>query len=316
MGKVIYVNGSIAILTNFFVPMEIGCGYQIAPQDAVIVEPMDEINSFKCLLIDDQHPQSLFNEYYAKEGVSTGFIATSYFTATYLDCISFYNNRISETCGVIRKVEDWADSEKGLVYKMSYVNVLTSLDAFLCHVLLKRCKEDERLFKAFMFKLAPNTKKEKWNKLMDAGKEGEWEQDAIKFVLESSFINTEKVDELIKKVGLKRLDYDRSIMNKHFRVRHLIVHRSGRQRDDNEILVTFDSLKELINDCNSFVGAVRDSLYLTLKIENETKPKLPDIEDVFPGGIVRAPFKLTDLSRLLLGGVVKTKINPFDMPSL
>lgn len=316
MGKVIYVNGSIVITTRFFVPKEIGCGYQTSPEGAEVIEPMDEIDSFKCLLIDDDHPQSLFNEYYAKEDVASGFIATSYFIATYLDCINDYKNRVSDTCGIIHKVEDWANREKGLVYKMAYVNILTALDAFLCHVLLKRCVDNERLFKAFMFKLAPSSKKEKWKMLMDAGKEGEWEQDAIKYVLESSFINTEKIDDLFKKVGLKRLEYDRPVLREHFRVRHLIVHRNGRQRDDNEVHVTFDSLKELINDSNVLVSAVRDSLYCTLKEENKTKPKQPDIEQVFPGGVVRAPFKLNDLERLLRGDTVQADTNPFEMPSL
>lgn len=316
MGKIVYVNGNIVITTRFFVPKEIGCGYQTVPEGAEVVEPMDEIDSYKCLLIDDDHPQSLFNEYYAKESVTTGFVATSYFIATYLDCINDYKNRVSDTCDVIRMVEDWSNREKGLVYRLSYVNVLTALDAFLCHVLLKRCIGNEHLFKEFMFKLAPISKKDKWKRLMDVGKNGEWEQDAIKYVLESSFINTEKLDELIKKVGLKHLEYDRIIMREHFRVRHLIVHRSGRQCDDNEIIVTFNSLKELIDHSNALVGAVRDSLFYTRKEENKEKPESPNIEEVFPGGVVRTPFKLSDLVRLLRGDAVQTEINPFDMPAL
>lgn len=316
MGKVIYVNGSIVITTRFFLPKEIGYGYKTVPEGAETVEPMDEIDSFKCLLIDDDHPQSLFNEYYAKEGGASGSLATSYFIATYLDCISDYKNRVSDTCSIIHKVDDWPNHEKELVYKMAYVNVLTALDAFLCHVLLKRCIEDERLFKAFMFKLAPSSKKEKWQRLIDAGREGEWEQDAIKYVLESSFINTEKLDDLIKKVRLKRLEYDRPVMREHLRVRHLIVHRSGKQRDDNEIHVTFDSLKDLVNQSNALVAAVRDSLYVTLKEENKAKPDPPDITEVFPGGVVRTPFKLSDLWRLLHGDAVHSEINPYEMPSL
>lgn len=316
MGKVIYVNGSIVITTRFFLPKEIGCGYKTIPEGAEIVEPVDEIDSFKCLHIDDDHPQSLFNEYYAKDDIASGFLTTSYFIATYLDCINDYKNRVSGTCRIIHKVDDWSNHEKELVYKMAYVNVLTALDAFLCHVLLKRCIEDERLFKAFMFKLAPSSKKEKWQGLIDTGREGEWEQNAIKYVLESSFINTEKLDDLIRKVGLKRLEYNRSIMKEHYRVRHLIVHRSGKQRDDNEILVTLESLKDLVNQSNAVVAAVRDSLYFTLKKEKMNKPEPPNIEDVFPGGVVRTPFKLSDLWRLLQGDVVRSEIDPYELPIL
>ena len=167
-----------------------------------------------------------------------------------------------------------------------------------------------------MFKLAPSNKKEKWQGLMDAGKEGEWEQDAIKYVLESSFINTEKLDDLVKKVGLKRLEYDRSVMREHFRVRHLIVHRNGIQRDDNEIFVTFECLKDLVNQSNALVAAVRDSLYFTLKQEDKAKPVPRDIKEVFPGGVVRTPFKLSELWRLLRGDAVQSEINPYEMPAL
>lgn len=105
-------------------------------------------------------------------------------------------------------------------------------------------------------------------------------------------------------------------MREHFRVRHLIVHRSGRQRDDNEIHVTFASLKDLVSQCNALVAAVRDSLYFTLKEENKNKPEPPSIDEVFPDGVVKAPFKLSDLWRLLRGDTVQTDINPFDMPAL
>ena len=316
MGKLIYVNGSIGIQTRYFVPKDLGCGYTVAPEGAEIVEANDEVNGVKCLLIDDAHPQSLFNEYYSKDGLAADCIAASYLKASYLDCINEYRKRIEETCEVVKSVSDWDDNKKALVYKMAYVNILTALDAFICYVILKRSTSNEQLFTSVMFELATKTKTDKWEKLIEAGKDGEWEQEAIIYVLETSFLNTKKIDKAIKQVKLEKLEYDRESMDYFFKKRHLIVHRSGRERDDNEFIVTYQLLADLINECHTLVGAIFDSLCITLDREMKAKPEEPDLEEVFPGGIVRMPFKLSDLERLLQSNAPTTEFEPIRMPVL
>ena len=316
MGKVIYVNGSIFIDTRYFVPKELGCGYEIAPVGAETIEATDEIEGIRWLVIDDEHPQSLFNEYYAKGGVSTEKIATSYFSASYIDCINEYKKRIGETCEVIKKVQDWDAKEQSLVNKMAYVNIVTALDAFICYVLLRRSLKDEFLFEKLMNCIAPKSKQESWNKLKESGCIGEWEQDAIRYVLQTSFINTGTLDKAIKLVGFDRLVYDRKELDGYFRIRHLIVHRSGRQRNDDEVEVTYDMLAKLINVCHNLVGAIFDSVCITMDREYKNRPKERDIEEIFPGGVVRMPFKLSDLVRLLSSGKEKKEFEPIEMPVL
>ncbi len=316
MGKTIYVNGGIIVQTKFFVPKELGCGYPSAPEGAEIIEASDEIDGARCLLIDDKHPQSLFNEYYAHGNISTGFLASSYLTASYLDSIYLYKKRIGEICDIIHKVSDWDERSRSLVFKMAYVNILTALDAFLCYVLLNRAAKDEKLFNGLMNSLANKTKRDLWERQKDEGKYGEWEQDAIRYVLETSFLNTEKIDKAIKNVGLKRLVYKRKKTETFFKTRHLIVHRNGRQSDDNELIVTYDLLDGLINTCHMLVGAIFDSVYITLAEELKNKPKERDIEEIFPGGVVRRPFKLSDLSRLLRSKEAQKEFEPIQLPLL
>ena len=299
MGKIVYVNGNIIVQTQYFLPKDVGCGYSTPPEGTtIVVEPEDEVEGVKCLLIDDDHPQSLFNEYYAKDCVTTDSITTSYLGASYLDSINEYKKRIGETCDVVKKVSKWEESERTLVYKMAYVNILTALDAFICYVLLKRSLLDEALFKDVMFKLAPVSKKEQWQSLIENGCDGVWEQDAIRFVQETSFLNTDKIDKAFKHVKFVRLEYDRKEMERLIRVRHLLVHRSGRQRDDTVVSVTYDMLAKLVNAAHTLVGAIFDSICITLDREMRDMPPEPDLEEVFPGGVVRVPFKLSDLVRL------------------
>ncbi len=316
MGKVIYVNGSIFINTRYFVPKDMGCGYETAPEGAETIEANDEIEGMRWLVIDDEHPQSLFNEYYAKGGVSADKIATSYFSASYIDCINEYKKRIGETCEIIKKVQDWDAKEKSLVYKMAYVHIVTALDAFICYVLLRRSLKDELLFEKLMNSLAPKNKQESWNRLKESGRIGEWEQDAIIYALKTSFINTDTIDKAIKLVKFDRLVYDRKELDGYFRIRHLIVHRSGRQRDDDEVVVTYDMLAKLINVCHNLVGAIFDSVCITMDREYKNRPKERDLEEIFPGGVVRMPIKLSDLVRLLRSGEEKKEFEPIEMPVL
>ena len=226
MGKIVYVNGDIIVKTHYFRPRDVGCGYSTPPEGTdFIVEPKDEVEGLKCLLIDDDHPQSLFNEYYAKDGVTIDSLATSYLAASYLDSINEYKKRISETCDVIKRVSEWAPPEQTLVYKMAFVNILTALDALICYVLLKRSLQDEALFKALMFKLAPSSKKEQWQTLIDNEQYGEWEQDAIRFIQETSFLNTDKIDKAFKYLRFKKLVYNSLDMDHFFRIRHLTIRR-------------------------------------------------------------------------------------------
>lgn len=317
MGKIVYVNGYIIVKTQYFVPKDIGCGYSTPPEgSSVIIEPEDEVEGMKCLLIDDTHPQSLFNEYYAKDGVTTDTIATSYLAASYLDSINEYKRRIGEIRDVILKVSEWETPERALVYRMAYVNILTALDAFVCYVLLKRSLLDEKLFKAVMFKLAPRNKTEKWQNFIITGQEGVWEQDAIRFIQEMSFLNADKIDKAFKQVKFEKLDYDRKEMNRFFKIRHLLVHRSGRQRDDSEITVTYELLAELINASHTLVGAIFDSICFTLDREMKDLPPKRSLKDVFPDGVVRFPFKLSDLSRLLRSGDEPKPFEGIEMPVL
>lgn len=300
MGKIVYVNGTIVVKTKFFSPLEMGCGYPSPPDGADVIEPSDVIGGCKCLIIDDDHPQSLFKEYYASGDVAFNDVLSSYLSASCLDCIDVYKKRLAEICEVIKKVSDWDATEKALVYKMAYVNILTALDAFICNILLTRSVQEEHLFEGLANSIAPKGTRERWKRLRENGQVGEWEQEAIRQVMEKSFINSNTIDESFKMVRYDRLDYGRVEADKFFRIRHVIVHRNGRQKDDKELEVTYQLLAKLVNECHIIVGAIFDSVCITLNRELKSAPPEKDINEVFPGGRVHAPFKLSDLKRLLI----------------
>ena len=75
-------------------------------------------------------------------------------------------------------------------------------------------------------------------------------------------------------------------------------------------------LSELINAAHTLVGAVFDSICITRVKEIRNQPPERDIEEVFPGGIVRRPFKLSDLARLLRSGHKPEPFEGIEMPVL
>lgn len=317
MGKIVYVNGTIIIKTQLFVPKEIGAGYPEPPIGTdFVIEPKDEIDGVKCLVIDDNHPQPLFNEYYAKGDVVSIAGERKSLFSSYWDRVVEYKQRVEESCSVIKKVSDWCDEEKAIVYRMSYVSFLTALDAFMCYVLLRRCVDSEAFFNALMFELAPRNKCDRWNRLKNSGLEGEWEKEAVLYVQETSFLNVKRIDESFHSVGFVPLEYEREKLKKCFRNRHILVHRNGVKGTGEELIVTYELLAELTCVIHQFVRAVFDSILITLDRERQDRPKEPDIEEIFPGGIVRSPFKMSDLARLLLSGVDSKSFEEIELPML
>ncbi len=90
------------------------------------------------------------------------------------------------------------------------------------------------------------------------------------------------------------LEYNRKEMERFFRIRHLLVHRSGRQRDDTDVAVTYDILADPVNAIHALVGSIFDSIFITLGGEMRNRQPERDLSEVFSKGVVRASFKLSD----------------------
>ena len=72
MGKRIYVNGGILITTPFFAYKNAGASYDLPPENSEIIEPNTITETGEPYLeISNEHPQSIFNEYYAKTFFTT-----------------------------------------------------------------------------------------------------------------------------------------------------------------------------------------------------------------------------------------------------
>lgn len=95
MAKKVYVNGTIVIKSSDFKYEGAGALFDI-PEGAETIETNEEIDGTPCLVIDDERPQSMFNEYYATGGFSAFSCWSYYLNSNYQIAYENYRNRKNE----------------------------------------------------------------------------------------------------------------------------------------------------------------------------------------------------------------------------
>ena len=180
MAKKIYVDGGILINTRYFTCIEAGCLYSEKPEGAVVIEPTTCVEGQKCLIIDDDHPVSMFNEYYARTFLTALYMGADYLNKSYIDC---YNDYCVSIRGVksILTIQNGQDNDvESALMKMIYVNIITILDAFFCSIILSTIVRDENLFVNYYNQMIPNNVKLDLEKHLIVDERGHWEQGIIK----------------------------------------------------------------------------------------------------------------------------------------
>jgi len=117
MTKKVYVDGSILIKTSDFKYEGAGCLFDI-PQGAETIGTNEIIDGEPFLVIDDERPQSMFNEYYAK-GVFTTLYSWSYYLNS--NCQKAYDNYIDrkdEIECLLEGVNKLEPRQQELTYKL------------------------------------------------------------------------------------------------------------------------------------------------------------------------------------------------------
>lgn len=76
MATKVYVEGGILVNTPYLKYKNAGEYFVNAPEDATVVPTNVEDDNGKYLLIDEKHPQSIFDEYYSQSWFSAYKIGT------------------------------------------------------------------------------------------------------------------------------------------------------------------------------------------------------------------------------------------------
>ena len=194
--KKYYVDGGILIETPFFKCLGggAGFGYGAVPGCKIIPTTNKLPSGEEYLLIDDEHPQTMFAEYYARTFFTTGYCWASLFHNSYRGAYSEFCNRIKDAGELIKISCDIGDGSNVsyLLMRQAFLIVLTALDTFIADTVLTRIINDEEIFYSY----AVHTRNYKnCVKDIEDGENGKAEQKVIKFVLSHSYLSKSTIKE-------------------------------------------------------------------------------------------------------------------------
>lgn len=261
--KKYYIDGGILITTPFFKYVGGGAGFGMGsvPDCEVIPTTNTLPTGEDYLLIDDEHPQSMFAEYYAKSFFTTGYCWAPLFHKTYNDDYSEFKDRLNDARQLMRLADQNDCSEtSALLSRQSFLTVLSALDTFIADTVLTRITNDEDIFYQFLRRTNNYSGCEE-----DIGldKKGVAEQKVLDYVLRHSYLNPDSIKETYKTLFSFSIVVQNE-MKELFHQRHLIAHRGGRKKDGSFIKYSSNEIEDTIRKTESFA---QDILMKILKWE-------------------------------------------------
>ncbi|MDE6445037.1 MAG: hypothetical protein K2K64_11570 [Muribaculaceae bacterium] len=260
MNRKVYVNGGIIIETPNFRYLNAGARYDVPPENAEIIEPDGEINGEPCLIITDKKAPTFFKEYYAKTFFSTKYSIAPFFSHSIEECLNDFNRRISDVINLLHK-NDTSEDTRQILYRLSLVSAVSAFDTYICDLVLFIATKDKEVFLKTAEKFCGNKAAniisriaKMWSdNILDSA-----ELEVIDCVLKTSYSN----QRIIKDNVLQDLYKVETSVNLNiqeiFHLRHIIAHRSGRQKDGNEIEVSNSELLKLIDRLKDTASTINE----------------------------------------------------------
>lgn len=259
MGKKIYVNGGILIDTPFFVCRGGGCYFTEQPEGTEVMETNSVIEGHPCLKIDINNPQSIFNEYYAKEFLTSYYTGAEFYYKSYNEAYEDYLQRTLDIQEVI-KIKGLNTKQRKIVNRLSYINIVASLETFICDTILTKITGDEDVFMNVFDRIPPGTEKNKMQNLREANLIGKWEQAVIEYVMKTSYSNVDTIKKTYRDVFNASISDLKGKMKAIFMYRHKLAHRNGRNKDNSYINISNEELDMLITDINDFIKQILEKI--------------------------------------------------------
>lgn len=258
--KKYYVDGGILVDTPCFRCVNASSENNTQPEGTELLETNKEDGNGKYLIIDDEHPQSIFAEYYAKTFFTALYAGADYLNKSYDECFDEANEELSEIEDIMKEVLSENLNSAGKTMKFLYVNIITIIDSFICSIILSTITKDEDLFVKYYDKIMSNAEKASIAKNLIYGLRGNWEQDVIQKVMKTSYANVDTIKDSFKILNFNPLRFDKEIMDEHFKNRHILVHRNGKTKKGERITITDVEVKKLLSDAAMFLDEVKNAL--------------------------------------------------------
>lgn len=260
MKKLVYVNGGVAILTPFFRYRDAGARFEMPEDPSDIIEPDEEINGRPCIIITEEKAPTLFKEYYAKTFFSTRFGIASFFSSSIEDSYNDFEKRILDILNLLKQ-NDVSKETSQILYRLSLVAAVAALDTYISDLVLFISTKNKNIFLKTAQKFCQNKAAniiariaKMWSdNVLDSA-----EQEVIDCVLKTSYSNFKRInDDILKDLyGLNNIPSFN--INDIFRLRHLIVHRSGKQKNGEQLMFEKMELLSMIERLHTVASTIND----------------------------------------------------------
>lgn len=258
MGKKIYVNGGILVDSRYFRCMpDSGALFSNPPEGAEIIEPIDEREGSKCLIIDDKHPQSIFNSFFAKSWFTQLYEGADFLNRTYEDCFSEASEELKEIENVIEDITPLKDQTKESIFKFLYINVNTIVDSLICALILTTITKDELVFTEYANKMFFGKEKDALIKKKEFQGDAIWEQAVLTKIMEKSYCNIVTIQKAFTTMHFRKPIDKECAMANHFHNRHILAHRNGKMKDGEKMVISESILRTVLSDAALFIGQIK-----------------------------------------------------------
>lgn len=237
-GGYIYIWGG-----PYYAPDELSIFYGLVDDD--LIEALgDELNNECCEWTSTDSPKDYENSYLS-------------FIGSEIESFSSFNRNIKHV-KQISKINTNGDLQNHLL-GMLYVNVITSMETYLSDVFLNKILEDNNK----LVKFVENNPefKNKTFKLSQIFKQIKSIEDDVKIhLLGLMWHNINKIKPMFKSTLDINFPKDLSAICKAVLKRHDLVHRGGKNKDGDTIIVTEEELAEVIDNVCDFIESVNKQI--------------------------------------------------------
>jgi len=172
----------------------------------------------------------------------------------------YYHNFSGSISNVQKLLEaDIDESVKNCFYRLLYVNVITTMETYLSDAFINSVVPDSELMRSFI-ESTPEFKAEKIPLANVYKAAEEIEQRAKKYLTDFLWHNLSRIKPMYVSVLGIEFDTELGQITREILKRHDIVHRNGKTKSGEEILITKEDVKVLISMVEAFIKEVDEKL--------------------------------------------------------
>ncbi len=226
-------------------------------------EAHDELSVF-CEFVDDNLIQSLADDLSADCPEWTGRESPDDYDDSYLDSYLTGNKYFESFRTSISHIKVILESgitgdAKQHLLGLLYVNVITAIETYLSDAFISTVLEDKDILRKFV-ESNPEFKKQNFC-LSDVFKTHDAIESEVKnYLLGLMWHNIKKIKPMYKSTLDVSFPSDLSNIFKAVVKRHDLVHRGGKNKDNESVVVTDQDLNNLIVEAESFINSVNEQI--------------------------------------------------------